>query len=118
MPRAQRWPAACAVAALALAACSSSSPSKVSTGATTVTTAPASPAVATTTTAPSPPTTGAPLVGGGVTPVTTPSQGHAKLTAIRVGDQGGFDRVTFAFSDGLPGYSVKYVARPIQEDPT
>jgi hypothetical protein len=53
-----------------------------------------------------------------VTPVSTPSQGHAKLTAVRLGDQGGFDRVTFEFTGGLPGYNVRYVSRPIQEDPT
>ena len=97
-----------AVATLFVAGCSGSS-SRVSTGSATTT---GLPGVTTSTT----PTTSAPLVGASTTPVSTPIQGHAKLVAIRVGDQGGFDRVTFEFRDGLPGFHVRYISRPVQED--
>ena len=61
-------------------------------------------------------TTVAPPVGGALTPVSTPIQGHAKITAVRAADQGGFDRVTLQFQSGLPGYAVRYIERPVQED--
>ena len=118
MGRAVRALAAGALCGIVLAACSGSA-SKIVAGPTTtsavVTTASTVAGTPTTTTTAGPAT---PLVGGGTAPVSTPAQNHAKLVAVRVGDQGGFDRVTFEFQGGLPGYSVRFTPRPIQEDPS
>lgn len=57
-----------------------------------------------------------PLTGASTSPVSVPIDGHAKLTAVRVGNQGSFDRITFEFTAGLPGYSVQYIDRPVQAD--
>src|SRR5438552_3068540 len=48
------------------------------------------------------------LTGAGLTQVSTPDQGHTKLTALRAENAGGFDRLTFEFTGGLPGYVVEY----------
>lgn len=87
-----------------------------SSGGSTGVTATASTTTSTTTAVTTTSTTAAPLVGGATTPVSTPIQGHAKLTGIKAGDQGGFDRITFTFTGGLPGYAVRYIARPVQAD--
>jgi hypothetical protein len=42
--------------------------------------------------------------------------GRALLTAVRVSTNDGFDRVVFEFEAGAPGYSVKYVERPVLGD--
>src|SRR4051794_13334395 len=57
-----------------------------------------------------------PLTGGSTTPVSTPAQGSAKLVAVAVTNEGSFDKVAFEFQGGVPGYSVAYTPRPIQED--
>src|SRR2546423_363922 len=57
-----------------------------------------------------------PVFVGSTTTVSTPVAGRGQLTAVRVAKQNGFQRVTFEFSRDLPGYSVGYVNRPIQED--
>jgi hypothetical protein len=31
---------------------------------------------------------------------------------------GAFDRLTFAFTGGLPGYGVRYTTKPVTEDPS
>jgi hypothetical protein len=40
----------------------------------------------------------------------------ALLSDVRTADQGTFDRITFEFEDGLPGYVVQYVQPPIVAD--
>lgn len=41
----------------------------------------------------------------------------ALLTAVRVGRHEGYDRVVFEFrSNVLPGYDVRYIARPVRQD--
>lgn len=40
----------------------------------------------------------------------------ALLRAVRAAGQQGFDRVVFEFVDGLPGYRVGYVERPVRQD--
>jgi hypothetical protein len=53
---------------------------------------------------------------GGTSTVSTPVAGHGKLTAVRVATQQGYERVVFEFDGPMPGYSVGYVNRPVQED--
>ena len=54
---------------------------------------------------------------GGTTPVSVPSTGGKRfLTDVRAAAQPGFERVAFEFRDGVPGYQVRYVSRPIHED--
>jgi hypothetical protein len=80
------------------------------------------PIVTTTTAAPQPgeTTTTAPPSGFGTSAVSVPpdgpQSGNALLKAVRVAHQTGADRVVFEFERDLPGYSVKYVSRPITED--
>jgi hypothetical protein len=95
-----------AAAALAATACSSTR-SDNSTVATPPSTRPTSTTSTSSTT---------PLAGVSTTPVSTPIAGHAKLTAVTVTNQGGFDRITYTFTGGLPGYAVAYIQRPVQED--
>ena len=40
----------------------------------------------------------------------------ALLTDVRSARQGGYDRVVFEFANGVPGYEVGYVERPIVAD--
>ena len=42
----------------------------------------------------------------------------ALLVAIRASRHEGFDRVVFEFRNGLPGYDVQYVSRPVHQDPS
>jgi hypothetical protein len=70
----------------------------------------------TTTAAPTTTSTTGGLAGASTTPVSTADQGHTKMTGVQVTNQGGFDRITFEFSGGLPGYTVGYTTRPVQED--
>jgi hypothetical protein len=54
---------------------------------------------------------------GALTPVSTPPGGsQVVVSAVRVGAHGSFDRVVFDFASGVPGYSVKYVDKPIIAD--
>jgi len=70
-------------------------------------TSPSTSVVATTTTA----------FAGSTSPVSTPPGGPARdLKAVRVGAHEGSDRVVFEFDGAVPGYSVKYVERPIIAD--
>jgi hypothetical protein len=81
---------------------------------------PTSVAPSTTTTVESPTSTASgdgPTRPDTTTPVSVPASGTtATLTAVRAARQGQVDRVTFEFSNPVPGYSVKYVNRPITED--
>lgn len=45
-----------------------------------------------------------------------PAPPMAQLTAVRVGQHAGFDRVVFEFQGALPGYRVAYVQPPIVQD--
>jgi len=40
----------------------------------------------------------------------------ALLTDVRAARHGSFDRVVFEFRNGVPGYDVRYVARPVTAD--
>jgi hypothetical protein len=40
----------------------------------------------------------------------------ALLTNVRIGRHPSFDRVVFEFRNTLPGYDVRYVRRPVQQD--
>ena len=92
-------------------ACSSSNKAQSTTTTTVSVTTTASTAATVSTT-----TTAAPLIGASTAPVSTPMQGHTQLTAIGAEDKGSFDRLTFTFQGGLPGYGVEYINRPVQED--
>ena len=52
------------------------------------------------------------------TPSGSPPLGGALLVDVRTGEQAGFDRITFEFEGGLPGYLVEYVEPPIIADPS
>lgn len=93
-----------------LAACSDGDDgSEVVAGATTSSSAPA------TTPAPAPTTN--PLEGFSTTPVSVaaPAQ-RALLRAVRADHHPGFDRAVFEFENTAPGYSVRYVPKPVTED--
>jgi len=47
------------------------------------------------------------------TPVVAPT---AQLKAVRDTTENGLEKVEFEFDGGVPGYSVGYVNRPVQED--
>lgn len=68
------------------------------------------------TTGPGGSTTTAPPPGFGTAAVSVPRGGPGLLTAVRAAHQPGYDRVVFEFEDDVPGYSVRYVERPISED--
>ena len=68
-----------------------------------------------TTSAPSPTPT-APLPGAATTEVVEESEKFGQLTAVRVGQHPGFDRVVFEFAEDVPGYTVKYVDLPVLAD--
>lgn len=58
--------------------------------------------------------------GGGREPVAaTPGPGFeaALLQDVRTAEHDTFDRITFEFSAGIPGYDVRYVEPPIAYDP-
>ena len=40
----------------------------------------------------------------------------ALLTAVRAARHEGYDRIVFQFRNALPGYDVRYVARPVHQD--
>ena len=42
----------------------------------------------------------------------------ALMTAVRVARHEGYDRVVFQFRKALPGYDVRYVSRPVVQDPS
>jgi len=47
--------------------------------------------------------------------------GVALLRAVRVGahtEEGGFDRVVFEFTNRIPTWDVRYVSKPVLEDPS
>ena len=94
------------VAALLLAGCSGNDdeagPSSTATTATTTT----------------PTTTPAELEGASTEPVVSEntSTETALLTDIRVAAHAGYDRVVFQFRNAVPGYDVRYVARPVVAD--
>ena len=95
-----------AVAALLLVGCSGdddgAAPTTETTGTTTVTTTVTTPA----------------LDGASTDPVTGQgtSSGTALLTDVRAASHAGHNRVVFEFRNGLPGYDVRYVERPIVAD--
>jgi hypothetical protein len=65
------------------------------------------------------PSTVEPFEGGREPVEATPAPGGpttALLLAVRTAEQGTFDRITFEFEGGLPGYSVQYVEPPIIAD--
>jgi len=57
----------------------------------------------------------APTTGPVPAPRACPQPG-SYLTAIQVGEHGGYDRVVFQFSGGLPAYGADY-ARTVYQDP-
>lgn len=111
----RRFPAVLAVvAAVQLAGCGGGSQtSGQSTGVSGTTTATVT-ATATTT-----PKGGIDTMPGAATrPVHVPAtnQKTALLTDVRAARHEGFDRIVFQFRDALPGYDVRYVARPVRQD--
>jgi hypothetical protein len=91
----------------------------VHTGSTTTSAGPPTSAGSSTTADPaSSSTTVAPFTGGGTTAVSTPPGGRALLTGVSVAAHPGFDRIVFEFSGDGPGYLVRYIDRPVQEDPS
>ena len=63
-------------------------------------------------------TTAAPLEGASTEPVAVSAtiSETALLTDVRSARQEGYDRVVFEFSNGVPGYDVGYVERPVVAD--
>jgi hypothetical protein len=63
-------------------------------------------------------TTPAALEGASTDPVSRKSGSDtvALLTGIRAASHEGYDRVVFAFENGVPGYEVRYVQRPVLAD--
>ena len=53
---------------------------------------------------------------GSLTAVSTKPTEYRYLKAVRIGRHDGFDRIVFEFENGVPGYSVTYVERPITQD--
>ena len=96
---------ACAVA-LTLAACQSGQDPAVDVTTTRPSTAPGATAGPSTTVA----------SGFGTSEVSVAPAKQGLLTAVRAAEQDGFDRVVFEFEDAVPGYSVRYVDRPVTED--
>lgn len=68
----------------------------------------------------------APGPGGGTTPPALPGAGTADvgisrsgtghLSAVRLGDQGSYDRLVLEFKDQVPGYTVGYRPLPAKAD--
>jgi hypothetical protein len=58
------------------------------------------------------------LSGASTRPVHVPATNRktALLTDVRAARHEGFDRVVFQFRNALPGYDVRYVARPVRQD--
>lgn len=54
--------------------------------------------------------------GFGTSEVSVAPAKQGLLTAVRAAKQDGFDRVVFEFEGAVPGYSVRYIDRPITED--
>ena len=113
-----------ALAAALLLACGGASRTTITTSpSTSPTTATSSP---TSTTATAPATSSTPqggidtMAGAGTRPVhvTATNKQTALLTAVRAARHEGFDRVVFGFRNVLPGYDVRYVSRPIHQDPS
>jgi hypothetical protein len=63
-------------------------------------------------------TTPAGLEGASTTPVTWKSAlgESALLTGVRAAPHDGYDRVVFEFRNGVPGYDIGYVERPVRAD--
>ena len=128
-----RWLGVLLVAALlaALAACAGDNEPPVSPTAPVRTPTPAaSPAATTITGSPTPFPTFTPLpptptptpepFGGGQGAVQkdVPVPSGALLVDVRSKQYPGYDRITFEFKNGLPGYRVEYVNPPITKDPS
>src|SRR4051794_2492950 len=105
----------CGVAVVSAALLSAGCRGGSSSRATTTTQIPATTAT-TTATPPTSTSTRTSLAGAGVSPVSTPVAGRALLTAVRVSTRDGFDHVEFQFEADAPGYSIKYVDRPVLQD--
>lgn len=77
------------------------------------TVAPVAPAPAVTAT---PKPAPAPLPGAGTADVGISRSGTGHLSAVRVGNMGGYDRVVLEFKDQVPGYTVGYRPLPAKAD--
>jgi hypothetical protein len=85
----------------------------------TAATPPATPTPTASETATVEPTVGIdPLEGASTQPVTVKATNRetALLTDVRAARHEGYDRVVFEFRNELPGYDVRYVPRPVQQD--
>ncbi len=96
----------CLAALTALAGCQSDQDPAVDLTTTVPSTAPGDTAGPTTTVA----------SGFGTSEVSMAPAERGLLTAVRAARQDGFDRVVFEFEGDVPGYAVRYVDRPINED--
>lgn len=102
-----RSPLAAAVLALAvLAACQSGQDPAVDITTTTEDTVPGAPVTTSTTIA----------AGFGTSEISAKGDERGLLKAVRAASQSGFDRVVFEFEGALPGYSVRYVNKPVTSD--
>jgi hypothetical protein len=68
----------------------------------------------------SPSPSGEPFNGGREPVEAPPPAGFvtALLIDVQTGEHEGFDRITFEFSGGVPGFRVEYVEPPIHADPS
>ena len=115
-----------AAAAALLLACGGASRTATTTSPSTAPTTATSTPTSTTATAPATSTPSTPqagidtMAGASTRPVHVHSTNKqtALLTAIRASRHEGFDRVVFEFRNGLPGYDVGYVSRPVHQDPS
>ena len=57
---------------------------------------------------------------GGTAPVSVPasSQQQRSVVDVRVGGHDGFDRVVFELDGPVPGYTVRYIDKPVRADPS
>ena len=107
------------VAAVPLAVCGDGSHTTATTSTATPTATTTTPTKTGTTATPTTPQGGVETMSGAsARPVHVPATNEttALLTDVRAARHEGFDRVVFQFRDALPGYDIRYVSRPVQQD--
>jgi hypothetical protein len=103
-----RWLVVPLVCVLVAAGCGDDDDDDAAGTTTTTTTTEVTTSSSTTTTVP---------FAGSTSPTSIPADGNGVLTDVRVGAEGGVERVVFEFRDpALPGASIEYVDPPILQD--
>jgi hypothetical protein len=106
-----RWLIVPVVCVLVVAGCGDDDDDRAAGRTTTTTTEAATTSSSTTT------STTAATFDGSTSPTSIPADGNGVLTDVRIGAEGGVERVVFEFrDDALPGASIQYVDPPIEQD--